>query len=170
MLKALGVILMFGGCIGIGTGKVKELDSRINVLRSLLYSLEVIARELEFRLSPMEQLLETAAKGTPEPVFGFFNECSAELKGGKSRPFFDIWSRLANERLYILKKTDLESFLQLGGILGRYDSCGQKQAVDRVLSILSQSLSDSLFERKNQGKVYCTLGATAGAFLVILLL
>ena len=170
MLKALGVVLLMGGCIGVGLGKIRGMDRRINALRAFLCSLEVIERELDFRLSPMDELLQIASQGTPEPISGLLKKCSDELRKGLEYPFSELWGRLVREHLTMMTKNDLECILSLGSILGRYDTDGQRQAVERVRTVLTQSLMNALSERKGQGKVYGVLGATTGAFLVILLL
>ena len=58
----------------------------------------------------------------------------------------------------------------LGGILGRYDSEGQTQALALAREQLEQCLEAAVSERARMGKVYGALGLAAGAFLVIVLL
>ena len=57
-----------------------------------------------------------------------------------------------------------------GGVLGRYDGEGQREALALTRVQLSQCLERAAEDRSRLGRVYGALGLTAGAFLVILLL
>ena len=92
------------------------------------------------------------------------------LEKGLQQPFQEMWSNMALQKLSVLKKSDFDSLLALGGVLGRYDAEGQRDAIGHACASLEHSLLTATEERRNQGKVYGTLSATAGAFLVILLL
>ena len=170
MLKMLGAVLLFWRCFGLGLIQIRRMDSRINVLKMLVFSLEAMEREITFRLPAMEVMLREAAAGTREPVAGFLIGCSTELEKGLQKPFQEMWSNMALQKLSVLKKSDFDSLLALGGVLGRYDAEGQRDAIGHACASLEHSLLTATEERRNQGKVYGTLSATAGAFLVILLL
>lgn len=170
MLKGLGAVLLLFGCAGLGLIQIKRMDNRIKVLKGLLFSLEIMEREMTYRLPVLEEMLDEAAAEAAEPVAGFLTECSRELKSGLQRPFRELWCETAQEQLSVLKKNELDSLVTLGSVLGRYDGEEQRKTIDRVYTSLEHALLSAAEERKNQGKVYGVLGTTAGAFLVILLL
>lgn len=170
MLKAVGALMLILGCVGIGLLRVKTMDKRIETVRSLMYAFEVMERELTFRIPLLEEMLSSAARLTEEPTRSFLSICKNELIGNTDMPFAEIWNRAAQEQLTTLKKKDLNPVLVLGSFLGRYDSEGQRNAINQAYSALEQVLSNATKERSGQGKVYKVLGATAGAFLAILLL
>lgn len=169
MLRVLGALLLMGGCTGVGQAQVRRLNRRVNTLRSISNALEIIERELEFRLPPTEELFVVAELRSEQPVSGFFRVCIEGLKQGHE-PIAEIWRRAVLEKLEELKKNEKECLFTLGTVLGRYDEEGQRQAIKKTREELAQALSSARNERHSQGKVYSVLGATAGALLVILLL
>lgn len=170
MLRGMGILLLLGGCFYIGRAQVRAINRRINALGSILHALEIIEQELVFHLSTMEELFEIAALRSSEPASGFLHMCGKELKKDYGKPLSEIWRAAAFGKLTDLKKNEMDCLLALGTVLGRYDGEGQSKSIENARLILAQSMSTAVQERQSQGKMYNVLGATAGAFLVILLL
>ena len=63
---------------------------------------------------------------------------------------------------------DMAVLRQVGGVLGRYDGENQRQALEEAVSRLDERRRAAADRRNRMGRVYGTLGLTAGAFLVIL--
>ena len=170
MLKAVGSLLLLFGCLSIGMVNVKQMDKRIKTLQSLLCAMEVMEREMSFSVPLLEDIMIISSQSTESAVRSFLSMCSYELKKGSDDPFCAIWNRAAREHLTALKENDLEHVLALGNVLGRYDSEGQRQAILRTHAVIKQMLSNAQADRNSRSKVYKTVSATAGVFLVILLL
>ena len=170
MMKIVGSLMLLCGCTGIGLQQVKKMDKRVRTIQSMLCALDVMERELSFRVPLLEEMLLAAARSTEGTTREFFSFCRNELNKNRDKSFAEIWSRATGEQLVFLKKSDLDLILALGDILGRYDCEGQQLAIGRVRSALEQVLSTALAERNSRGKVYRVLGTTVGALLVILLL
>ena len=154
----------------MGLGAIRKLEGRVTALRALVEALELMERELEFRLTPMQELLEGTARRVGEPAAGFLGACARGLDELGERSLAELWAREAGERLTPLKPRDLEVVLSVGGVLGRYDAEGQRRAIAACREELTGFLAAAAEERRKQGRVYGALGVTAGAFLVILLL
>ena len=170
MLKILGSLMLLCGSTGIGVLQIKHMDTRIRTLQSMVCALEVMERELSFRIPLLEEMLAAAVQATKGPTKMFFSSCKNELNKGLNKPFCEIWRQKAQEQFLVLKKSDLAPILALGSVLGRYDSEGQLQAIVRTQKALEQECSNAVIERSNKGKVYRALSTTAGLFLLILLL
>ena len=170
MLKVVGSLLLLCGCIGAGALPVRIMDKRIGTIQSLLCALEIMERELSFRMPLLEEILSAAACSTLGPTQRFLSACRKELENNLEKPFAEIWSRAAREQLVALKKSDLDLINTLGGVLGRYDSDGQRQAIGQIRCHFERLLLNAETERRSQGKVYRVLGTAVGSFLVILLL
>ncbi len=170
MLKAVGSMLLLSGCLWMGMLKVKQMDKRIKMLQSMLCALEIMEREMSFCMPLLEDMLILAARSTEGAIRDFLSLCSCELKNDSGVPFSEIWDRAAREHLTALKENDLEHVLMLGSILGRYDSDGQQHALHKAHIALQQTFLNAVSDRKSQGKLYKTLSATLGVFLVILFL
>lgn len=169
MLRAIGAALLLAGSAVLGLAAVGRLERRAAALRSLIEALELLERELDFRLPPMKELILETAQRSTEPASGFLRACGEGLDGLEGTPLSGLWRQAATEKLTALKNCDLETLFSVGAVLGRYDGEGQRRAIAAARERLTGLLSDAAEERRRQGKVYGALSITAGAFLVILL-
>ena len=105
-----------------------------------------------------------------EPVSRFFACCLDGMKELGEFPLSALWENALAEVPMDLGAEELEVLRALGGVLGRYDGEGQREALALTRVQLSQCLERAAEDRTRLGRVYGALGLTAGAFLVILLL
>ena len=170
MIRLLGAALLTVGCGGLGLSAVNRLDSRVRDLRELAAGLEILLRELGWRLSPLPNALEAAAGGTKDRAARFFASCAQESKQLFGVPFRTLWSKELEQCPLRLSREDRALLEQLGPVLGRYDGDSQRQAVENVLTGLSRQLSQAEDDRRRLGRVYGVLGVTAGLFLTLMLI
>ena len=170
MIRSLGAALLILGCGGLGLSAVNRLDGRVRDLRELSAGLEILQRELGWRLSPLPEALEAAAAGTQGQAARFFTFCargSARLAGA---PFRTLWSSGLDQCPLRLSREDRALLEQLGTVLGRYDGDSQRQAVENVLAGLSRQRTQAEDDRRRLGRVYGVLGVTTGLFLALVLI
>ena len=170
MIRLLGAALIIVGCGGLGLSAVSRLDSRVRDLRELSAGLEILQRELGWRLSPLPDALEAAAGGTHERAAGFYAFCAQGARQLAGASFRTLWSRGLEQCPLRLSREDRALLEQLGPILGRYDGDSQRQAVENVLAGLSRQRAQAEDDRKRLGRVYGVLGLTAGLFLALVLI
>lgn len=170
MLKLLGSILLAGGAAYLGFSATARLERRVRSLRTFLGALELLERELSFRLTPMPALLDRLAKQTGPPVGAFFARCRDGLSDLGERTLSDLWSEALNGIPMDLGAEDRLILGELGGILGRYDGAGQGEALALAQARLGQCLTAAAEERARLGRVYGALGLSVGTLLVIMLL
>ena len=169
MIRFLGAALLTAGCGGLGLSAVSRLDSRVRDLRELSAGLEILQRELGWRLAPLPRALEAAAGGTQGRAAQFFTYCARESKQLAGIPFRALWSRGLEQCPVRLSREDRALLEQLGPVLGRYDGDSQRQAVENVLAGLSRQQAQAEDDRRRLGRVYGVLGITAGLFLTLML-
>lgn len=169
-MRLAGAILLLTGGVGVGLSAVRRLERRVTALRSLVGALELLERELDFRLPPMKELITETARRSAEPAARFLRVCAENMDRLEGRPLSRLWQQTAREELPALKPCDLEALCSVGAVLGRYDAESQRSVLSAARERLESYLTQALDERRRQGRVYTTLGAAAGAFLVILLL
>ena len=170
MIRFLGAALLITGCGGIGLSAVNRLDRRVRDLRELSAGLEILQRELGWRLAPLPGALEAAAGGTHEQAARFFDFCAQGAKQLAGAPFRTLWSRGLERCPLQLSREDRALLEQLGPVLGRYDGENQRQAVENVLIGLSRQQAQAEDDRRRLGRVYGVLGVTAGLFLALVLI
>ena len=170
MIRLLGAALLMAGCCGLGLSAVNRLDGRVQDLRELSAGLEILQRELGWRLAPLPKALEAAAAGTQGRAAQFLTFCAQESKQLAGAPFRALWSRGLEQCPMRLSREDRVLLEQLGPVLGRYDGDSQRQAVENVLSGLSRRQIQAEDDRRRLGRVYGILGLTAGLFLTLMLI
>lgn len=170
MLKLIGALLLTCGAAGLGFGAAGHLSRRVRSLRSLLGALELMEREIAFRLTPVPELLELLARRSDGPAAAFFSDCLDALDSLGERSLSQIWRDALAGRPMDLAQDDQRTLGELGEILGRYDGPGQREALGEIRSRLLHNLACAEEENGRMGRVYGALGLTAGCFLAILLL
>ena len=170
MIRFLGAAMLIAGCGGLGLSAVNRLDSRVRDLRELSAGLEILQRELGWRLSPLPKALKAAAEGTHEQAARFFDFCAQGSKQLDGAPFQTLWNEGVEQCPLRLSREDKALLEQLGPILGRYDGDSQRQAVENVLTGLSRQRVQAEDDRRRLGRVYGVLGLTAGLFLTLVLI
>ena len=170
MLRLLGAVLLTGGAGALGFGAAARLNRRVHMLRLFTEALERMERELSFRLTSIPELFALLADHLSPPVGTFFARCRGSLFRLGEERLEDLWQNALVESDLELEPEEQQILETLGGILGRYDSEGQTQALALAREQLEQCLDAAVSERARMGKVYGALGLAAGAFLVIVLL
>ena len=170
MIRLLGAVLLTVGFGGLGLSAANRLDSRVRDLRELSAGLEILQRELGWRLSPLPKALEAAAVGTHERAAEFFACCARGSRQLAGAPFRAVWSSGLEQCPLRLNREDRALLEQLGPVLGRYDGDSQRQAVENVLTGLNRQQAQAEDDRRRLGRVYRVLGLTAGMFLALMLI
>ena len=170
MMRLVGVVLLVAGCGAVGLGAVSRLDGRVRDLRELAAGLEVLQRELGWRLAPLPEALKRAAEEAHGRASFFFSRCAQGARELNGRPFQQIWREALESCCLRLDGDDRALLGQLGMVLGRYDADSQRQAIEGVAARLDRRQVQAAEERQRLGRVYGVLGMTAGLFLVILLI
>lgn len=170
MRRLVGAALLAAGSVALGLGAVAHLEGRVRDLRGLLAGLEAMHRALDSRLAPLDEMLSSAAESTQGRPRDLFRFCAEQLDGGAPRRFGVLWDVALEELPLRLECSDLEVLRTLGSVLGRYDGDSQTRALAQCASRLEVQLEEAAEQRQRLGKVYGTMGVSAGLFLVILLL
>lgn len=170
MIKLIGSIMLAGGAVFWGLAATAQLERRVKSLRAMLGALECLEREISFRLTPMPELIAQLAKQAQPPVGTFFARLLTLLPQLGERTLSELWSETLEALPMDLGDRDREVLRELGGVLGRYDGEGQREALSLAQGRLNQCLVVAAEERARLGRVYGVLGLSAGALLVILLL
>lgn len=170
MIRFMGAVLLVVGCGGLGLGAVGYLDNRVRDLRELSAGLEILQRELGWRLAPLPKALEAAAEGTQGSAARFYKFCAQGAGRLSGIPFQQLWKEGLEQCSLRLDAEDRALLEQLAPVLGRYDGDSQRQAVEGVLAGLGRRQIQAEEDRRQLGKVYGVLGVTVGLFLVIVLI
>ena len=170
MMRLLGAALVVAGCGALGMAGVARLDGRTRDLGELAAGLDALQRELGWRLAPLPQALDTAAKAVRGPAAGLFARCAQQARAPDGQSFQQVWQDSLSAAPLRLTAADRVLLERLGPVLGRYDGESQRLALEDAAAGLRQLQGEAADDRKRLGRVYGVLGMTAGLFLAIVLL
>ena len=170
MLRLTGAVLLLTASAAMGFGAAGALRQHERVLERIIRALEGMERELAGHLSPLPDLLERAAEESDDEVRTFFQLCWNSLNRREQQPFGKLWGLALEAAQLPLEEDELDLLADLGDVLGRYEAARQGRALRETAQRLEEKLARARERTGRMGKVYGTLGVTAGAFLVIVLL
>ena len=169
MMRLLGAVLVVAGCGALGLAGAARLDGRVRDLGELAAGLDTLQRELGWRLAPLPQGLDTAARAVRGPAAQFFAHCAREAGRQEGRSFQQVWREGLSAVPLRLASEDRALLERLGPVLGRYDGDSQRLALEDTAAGLRTLQGEAADDRRRLGRVYGVLGMTAGLFLAILL-
>lgn len=166
----IGALLLFCGTAAIGFGAAAGLRKRTNALLSFLGGLTIMEVEMQFRLTPMPDLLDKLATETGGAAGEFFALCRDSLFRLADAPLSQLWREALHSRGGMLAEEDRRVLEQLGAVLGCYDVDGQLSAIEEARKRLEECHRHAEARQVNLGKMYRVLGMAAGIMSVLLFL
>ena len=170
MMRLAGAVLVTAGCGALGLAGTARLDGRVRDLGELAAGLGALQRELGWRLAPLPDGLETAARAARGPAGQFFSQCARGAALPDGRAFQEVWREGLETAPLRLKPEDRRLLERLGPVLGRYDGDSQRRALEDAAEGLRALQGTAADDRRRLGRVYGVLGVAAGLLLTIVLL
>ena len=110
MLKFLGISLLLSGTAGIGFGKARELDQRVEELRMLRQLIMLLEGEIRCTHRPLPELLISLGERFGPPFQSFLVETGKELEAHKSLTVQEVWKEqltLGRKKFHLVSYTHL---------------------------------------------------------------
>ena len=171
MLKMLGGILVTAGSAAIGFYSAAGLYSHIKILTRIISALRYMKSEIGFTLAPIPDLTQRLAERERGATGVFFGRCNSELSNLGEKTFGEIWSECADATLKnALKEDEIQTFKDLGELLGRYDSQEQALEIERAAERFDFYLQRAEQDKIRLGKLYGAMGVLCGIAVVIILI
>lgn len=161
------LVLLAGGYVGFSIALSHRKEEK--TFRQIITAINYMECELQYRLTPLPQLLGQASQETEGVVRNILAELALELMNQITPQVSSCMD------IVLMKQKDLsqnikEAFCLLGQCLGRFDLQGQLKELDYVRVFCTSHLNDLEANRDARLRSYQTLGLCAGAALAILLL
>lgn len=170
MLKLLGaaIIVIAAASVGIRMARAVRIEERY--LSQLAKVLEMMAWEIESRLTAAAPLCDLAAlqcSGALSDVFSALAKCFGEQDAADAGHMMDaVLLRFGGS----LPASCHYRLRELGSILGAYEADEQVQALNSLRSRIERSLEELREGRPQRCRSYEVMGVCAGCALAILLL
>ena len=165
--RILGGILVVSACGGMGLAQATAHRRKERMLQQLIGALQVMSAELQFRLTPLPQLLRLGSEHMDGDLSKVFR-CAAEEMERQAAPDASACMRAAMESLSELPSAVTDKLHLLGKSLGRFDVQGQLSGLEALAQLCQRDLDGLMRNRDARLRSYTTLGFCAGVALVIL--
>lgn len=166
-IKIFGAILIIAGCGGMGFSFAHAHRREEKSLQSLLRAIELMICELEYRLTPLPELVRLAgaqAQGIVGETFLALANCLEENTQSDAAACM-AKVLLRYEKMPWRTRQNLQ---ELGYTLGRFALSGQVSGFQAVAILCKRDLDSLAHDREARLRGYGTLGLCAGVALVIL--
>lgn len=167
IIKILGATLILAACGGVGFKIASNYIKEERTIRQLIYILDFMSSEMQYRLTPLPELCKQAANESKGVLSRVFAKLAEELVNQVAPNVSHCMSVALSSRTDIPPATT-EMLKMLGNSLGRFDMNGQLRGLDAVRSQCKEKLNDLIQNKDVRLRSYKTLGLCAGAAMVIL--
>ena len=168
-MRLVGAALVFLGCGYFGFSTATNHKQEERMLRQLITAINYMECELQYRLTPLPQLMEQTAKEVGGIAGAVFGALSIELENQIS-PDVSCCMETVLRKQRGIPQHGQEVLYTLGTCLGRFDLQGQLKELEAVRAQCQGQLKLLETDRDTRLRSYQTLGLCAGAALAILLL
>ncbi len=163
MLKLLGIILIFLSSAGTGFFLNIMLCEKSERLILTEKFINEILNDLKHKKTPTDTLLKNLKKDKKYKKLLFLNELNFNCEPEKA-------IEKAVNKQKNLSKEEKEIFMEIGKILGSYDSDSQINLLNLQQKNLQITINEALRDKKEKGKLFSSFGVLFGIFLTILIL
>lgn len=165
--KILGAALIILACGSMGFSMAAAHRRKEQMLRQIITAVKFMTCELQYRQTPLPNLIAMTAAETAGPISGIFQAVNRELEQ-QIAPDAACCMHAVLTRSAKLPEIVLQKLQLLGRTLGRFDLNGQLSGLEAVAQLCKRDLDGLLMNRDARLRSYGTLGLCAGAALVIL--
>lgn len=141
----------------------------VATLKGIIYALEYMMSELEYKLPPLSDLCRNTANYCDKNLQNVFLKLSNELDNQISPDVRHCMESVLSKTSHISEESKHCLYL-LGNSLGQFDLQGQLRALTSVKKECAEKLNKLLLNSDIRLRSYRTLGLCTGVALIILLI
>lgn len=168
-IRLIGAIFVVIGCSAFGFILAAMHKREVGTLRKLICVLDYMECELQYRLTPLPDLMRQSAmesSGVLRTIFGMLaNELEDQISPNVAHCMQSVLERVGD-----IPSVTKKCLTVLGQSLGRFDLQGQLNGLDAVRLMCRGKLDSLEQDKQTRLRCYQTLGICAGAALAILLI
>lgn len=167
-VRWFGAALIVTACTGFGFAQALSFQKEEKHLRQLLELLHYLSCELEYKLTPLPQLLSDSGKRIGGTMAELFCDISSEMDAQCNATASDCINSVLNQ--YRLSIPVLNILRNFSASLGQFDLSGQLQGLAHCKILCQQALETRKSGREERLRTYRLLGVSTGLALAIWLI
>ncbi|NLM42472.1 MAG: stage III sporulation protein AB [Clostridiales bacterium] len=171
MLKGIGSLMIIISTSLLGILISSKYNIRLKEIRKLRFSLQMLETEIVYSSTPIPYACYNVGLKSDNIWKKFFMTVSENLTERKFYSMEEAWEQaiVSNLKDSSLKDIDKELLRSFGKILGKSDIEDQKKHFKLFYTQLEQHEKMAEEEKKNNEKMYKTMGFLLGAAILIIL-
>lgn len=171
MLKLLGCIMIFLGCLGLGFWYRGQFGGRIRALRMLGGILELLASQVRYGRATLPECCRHVAAQLDMPFNRAFRCVAEKMQENTGASFATVFREHMEKPLKELPLTleDRETFLQFASETGYLDGQMQLRALEQSKELMSGTVERLERENADKSRVAVGLGVMGGFLLILVL-
>ena len=171
VLKGLGAIIVFTGCLGLGLWYREQFSGRIRALRMLGNILELLASQVRYGRATLPECCRHVAAQLEPPFVQAFRGVAEKMQENTGASFATVFRERMEEPLKGLPLTgeDREIFLQFASETGYLDGQMQLRAMEQSEELLAGTVERLEKENADKCRMAVGLGIMGGLLLILML-
>lgn len=167
--RMIGAVLIVACCAGFGFSAANQYRREVRMLENLRHFVSLAQWELQYRLTPLPELIRTCCAQTAAPLQNVFLSFSRYLEEQVYPQVSDCMNAAVRDAEKIPLR--VRRLLRLlGQSMGRFALEGQLEGLKAVNTQIETELTDIRENQSARMRSYQILGLSAGAALAILLI
>lgn len=171
MIKLFLCIVILVSCGLAGQLRARKYDNRVYHIQDYITTIRILESEMSYRLDPLTEILNRIGTQNGNMAGKLLITARNLLEESNYGEFSLCWKE-ATKQTYegsSLSKVDIQVIADFGMELGKTDMDNQRSLFYRSCTLMESQLAEAMEEKKTKGKMYKSLGAAIGAFIVIIL-
>ena len=171
MIKIFGSLLIIVSSSSLGLIYSRRYKDRVNNLKLLYNCIQLLETEVIYFANPIPDALDEIYRKGNKKVSYIFRDIKEYLVSNRSFTLFDSFldvSLTLKEKMY-LENEDIEVIMSFGRNLGASDRSDQQKHFKTALMQLETQQRDAEEKKKNNVKLYKSLGVLIGFAIVLIL-
>ena len=171
MLKGIGGIMIFTGCLGLGVWYRGQLTGRVKALRLLKSILELLSSEIRFGRATLPECCRHIALQLPTSFCKAMQEVDERMRRNDGDTFAAVFCECMRKPLkeLPLREEDREDFLGFASEAGFMDGQMQLRTLERSCRLLADTTDRLQRENDDKCRIAVGLGVMGGLLLILVL-
>ena len=171
MLKGLGAIIVFSGCLGLGFWYREQFSGRIRALRTLGNILELLSSQVRYGRATLPECCRHVAAQLDASFDQAFRNVERKMQENTGISFATVLREQMEGPLKELPLTeeDREIFLRFASETGYLDGQMQLRAMEQSRELISGTVERLEKENAEKSRMAVGLGAMGGLLLILVL-
>ena len=171
-IKIGGSLCILLVAAAVGFFKAEQLGIRVKRLMELKRMMILLQGELRFHRATLSEAFAGAAERLEEPFRSMLEKLSQQMELQNSPDFSILWQNMVKELFQMggFLPEDEGLFQSLHNGLGYLDLTMQTETLHHAVLQTEEAIETAKKQQEIKGKLYRTIGVTAGAFIVLLVI